>query len=196
MEIGEKTGDRLGLLSIFHSLLTTLMRWMWIDRIVELEKASRIVTVKNVSLAEEVLHDHFAATATRAAVPVLPNPLIVEGMAQTAGIMVGHARDFAEKVILAKISKAIFHEAAMPGQTLRFSAVMDRIDEAGAMTTGVVEVYDSHKGPETARKLADIELMFSHIDNNRSGLDFPEHNFVFTDQFMGLLERSGFGQSA
>ena len=84
----------------------------------------------------------------------------------------------------------------MPGQTLRFSADMDRIDEAGAMTTGVVEVYDSHKGPDAARKLADIQLMFSHIDNNRSGLDFPEHNFVFTDQFMGLLERSGFGQSA
>jgi len=170
------------------------MRWMWIDRIVELEKATRIVTVKNVSLAEEVLHDHFAATANRAATPVLPNPLIVEGMAQTAGIMVGHAREFAEKVILAKISKAIFYESALPGQTLRFSADMDRIDEAGAMTTGVVEVYDSHKGPDAARKLADIQLMFSHIDNNRSGLDFPEHNFVFTDQFMGLLERSGFGQ--
>lgn len=172
-----------------------MMRWMWIDRIVELEKATRIVSVKNVSLAEEVLHDHFPATATRPAVPVLPNPLIVEGMAQTAGIMVGHARDFAEKVILAKICKAIFHQAAQPGQTLRFFAQMQRIDDAGAMTSGVVEVYDSHHGPDSARKLADIELMFSHIDQNRSGLDFPDHNFVFTEQFMGLLERSGFGNA-
>lgn len=172
------------------------MRWMWIDRIVELEKAERIVAVKNISLAEDVVHDHFPATATRPATPVLPNPLIVEGMAQTAGIMVGHARDFAEKVILAKISKAMFHEPAMPGQTLRFTAQMDRIDDAGAMTTGTVEVYDSHKGPDSAVLLAEIQLMFSHIDQNRSGLDFPKHNFVFTDQFMGLLERSGFGQSS
>jgi hypothetical protein len=29
--------------------------------------------------------------------------------------------------------------------------------------------------------------MFSHIDNNLSGTQFPEHNFVFTDQFMELL---------
>jgi len=172
------------------------MRWMWIDRIVELEKATRIVSVKNVSLAEEVLHDHFPATATRPAAPVLPNPLIVEGMAQTAGIMVGHAREFAEKVILAKISKAFFFATAQPGQTLRFTAQMDRIDDAGAMITGTVEVYDSHLGPQSASKLADIQLLFSHIDQNRSGLDFPEHNFVFTDQFMGLLQRSGFGEQA
>lgn len=171
------------------------MRWMWIDRIVELEKAQRIVAVKNISLAEEVVHDHFPATESRPAMPVLPNPLIVEGMAQTSGIMVGHAYDFSEKVILAKICKAMFHLPAMPGQTLRFTAQMERIDKAGAMITGCVDVYDSHKGPDYAQRLADIELIFSHIDQNRSGLDFPEHNFVFTDQFMGLLERSGFGQA-
>jgi hypothetical protein len=29
--------------------------------------------------------------------------------------------------------------------------------------------------------------MFSHIDNNMSGVKFPEHNFVFTEQFTQLL---------
>ena len=38
------------------------MRWIWIDRIIELEKAERCVAIKNVSLAEDVLHDHFPAT--------------------------------------------------------------------------------------------------------------------------------------
>jgi 3-hydroxyacyl-[acyl-carrier-protein] dehydratase len=170
------------------------MRWIWIDRILELEKGRRCVAVKNVSLAEEVLHDHFPAADGRPAVPVLPNTLIIEGMAQTAGIMVGHANDFAEKVILAKIGKAVFTAAAWPGYTLRYTAVMERIDPSGASTSGTVELLDpgSPAGSEPT-PLATIELMFSHIDKNRAGLAFPDYNFVFTDQFMNLLRQSGFG---
>lgn len=167
------------------------MRWMWIDRIVELEKGKRCVAVKNVSLAEEHLHDHFPRQGQRPALPVMPNPLIIEGMAQTAGILVGHAHDFREKVILAKIGKASFTAAALPGFTLRYTALLERIDTMGASTTGSVELIDPTAHQPT-RPLASIELMFSHIDNNVSGLAFPEHNFVFTDQFMDLLYQSGF----
>ncbi len=166
------------------------MRWVWIDRIVSLERGARCVTIKNVSLAEEVLHDHFPAEAGRAAMPVLPATLIIEGMAQTAGILVGHARDFREKVILAKIGKASFTALAPPGTTLRFHATLDRIDDSGAATSGLVERIDPASGE--VRPLASIELMFSHIDQNRSGLAFPEHNFVFTGQIMELLRQSGF----
>ena len=171
------------------------MRWIWLDRILELEKATRCVAIKNVSAAEEVLHDHFEAVPAkdgkpgRDAVPVMPNSLIIEGMAQTAGILVGHAKDFKEKVILAKIGKAKFTGAAYPGYTIRHTAVVDRIDEMGAATKGVVELIDSATGE--ASPLAEVELMFSHIDQNRQGLEFPEENFVFTDQFMDLLRRSG-----
>lgn len=172
------------------------MRWIWIDRILELEKGKRCVAVKNISLAEEVLHDHFPAVrdadgkVRREAMPVLPNPLIIEGMAQTAGILVGHAYDFSEKVILAKIGKAVFTDAGWPGYTLRYSAVIERIDPTGASTSGMVERIDPATGATVP--LATIDLMFSHIDRNRSGLEFPEHNFVFTDQFMNLLRSSGF----
>ena len=162
------------------------MRWMWIDRITELEKGSRCVAVKNVSLAEEHLHDHFPGT------PVMPASLIIEGMAQTAGIMVGHARDFAEKVILAKIGKASFEADVFPGSTLFYSATMDRIDESGASTEGEIHMIDHSTGSTEKRLIGQVNLMFSHIDKNMRGLDFPEHNFVFTDQFMDLLRNSGF----
>jgi len=167
------------------------MRWIWIDRIIELEKGRRCVAIKNVTLAEDVLHDHFPAEGDRRALPLFPNTLIIEGMAQTAGILVGHANDFAEKVILAKIGKATFTAHARPGTTLRYIAEIDRIDQNGASTTGHVELIDPHTGK--AEPLATIELMFSHIDQNRAGLAFPEHNFVFTSQFMDLLDQSGFG---
>ena len=111
-------------------------------------------------------------------------------MAQTAGILVGHANDFAEKVILAKIGKAVFTAAAWPGFCLRYTATIERIDAAGASTRGVVDRIDPATGAST--QLAQIELLFSHIDRNRTGLEFPEHNFVFTDTFMDLLRQSGF----
>ena len=165
------------------------MRWICIDRIVEIEKAQRCVTIKNVSAAEEVVHDHFPATGTRPAMPVMPNPLIIEGMAQTAGIMVGHAADFKEKVLLAKITRAVFHSVARPGYTIRHTATMENYSKSGASAKGITELIDPASG-ET-RPLAEISLMFSHIDHNMAGLEFPEHNFVFTGMFIDLLKRSG-----
>jgi 3-hydroxyacyl-[acyl-carrier-protein] dehydratase len=159
------------------------MRWMWIDRILELTRGQRCVAVKNVSLAEEHLHDHFPGT------PVMPASLIIEGMAQTAGILVGHARDFREKVILAKISKAVLDSDVFPGSTLFYTATVDRIDDTGASTHGTVELLDHGSGQRVS--IGTIDLMFSHIDQNRRGLDFPERNFVFTDQFFDLLRNSG-----
>lgn len=166
------------------------MRWIWIDRILELERASRCVAIKNITLAEEVLHDHFPANDHHPAAPVMPNSLILEGFAQTAGILVGHAGDFKEKVILAKVGKAVFLVDARPGDQLRFTATIERIDVRGASTQGVVERIDPVSREPIL--LAEIDMIFSHIDQNRSGLAFPQHNFVFTDTFMDLLRQSGF----
>ena len=166
------------------------MRWIWIDRILELERARRCVAIKNITLAEDVLHDHFAPAGGRPATAVMPHTLIIEGMAQTAGILVGHARDFREKVILAKIAQARFSAAAGPGYTLRFEALLERLDDHGAATTGTVSLLDPATG--RSQPLAAIKLMFSHIDRNRAGQAFPAHNFVFTEQLMDVLRQSGF----
>lgn len=165
------------------------MRWIWIDRIIELEHRRRCVAIKNVSAGEDVVHDHFPAAATRPAMPLLPNTLVIEGMAQTAGILVGHAGEFREKVILAKIARAAFTTDAPPGYSIRHSATLERFDAAGAATAGVSELIDPATGEATP--LAEIELVFSHLDRNRARAAFPEHNFVFTEQFMDLLRRSG-----
>ena len=58
------------------------MRWFWIDRFDEFVRGKHATAVKNVSLAEEHMHDHFPGAA------LMPNSLIVEGMAQTAGLLV------------------------------------------------------------------------------------------------------------
>ncbi len=165
------------------------MRWMWIDAVTEYEPDSRLVAVKNVSLAEEHLHDHFAATETHPALPLMPNSLIIEGMAQTAGILVGSVNRFREKVVLAKITRATIESDVVPGRTIRYDARLDRIDEAGAATNGTVEMLDHASGEWT--RIGAVDLVFSHIDNNMAGLEFPEHNFVFSDNFRTILRSAG-----
>ncbi|MFN7315928.1 MAG: beta-hydroxyacyl-ACP dehydratase [Phycisphaerae bacterium] len=177
------------------------MRWMWIDRIIELVPRQRLVAVKHVSLAEEHLHDHFPAmpaagpaTANAPALPIMPMSLIVEGMAQSAGILVGHAGAFTEKVILAKVSKAEMLADATPGCTLRYTATVQHMDAQGAATTGIVELIEPASTPTgfaAPRTVGQIDLMFSHIDNNMAGTAFPAHNFVFGEGFKTLLRSSG-----
>jgi len=157
------------------------VRWIWIDRFELFEPGVRAVAVKNVSLAEDHLHDHFPGF------PIMPTSLMVEGMAQTAGILVGEARNFEEKVILAKVKRAVFHSIVQPGETIRHDARIEQLTESAATTSGRITVGDELIG--------EVDIVFSHIDQNLSGLEFPEENFVFTEAFMSLLnafrQRSG-----
>jgi 3-hydroxyacyl-[acyl-carrier-protein] dehydratase len=149
------------------------MRWIWIDKFIEFESGKSAVAIKNVTLAEEHLHDHFPGF------PVMPETLCIEAMAQTAGILVGEAKNFKEKVILAKIKKAVFFDYVKPGDTLRLEAQIDSITPEAASTSGRIT--------RSEKLIAEIDLMFSHIDQNLAGKKFPEENFVFTGMFESLL---------
>jgi 3-hydroxyacyl-[acyl-carrier-protein] dehydratase len=149
------------------------MRWIWIDTFLEFESGKRAVAAKNVTQSEDHLHDHFPGY------PVMPPSLMIEGMAQTAGILVGEARRFEEKVLLAKVRKARFDEYCIPGDRITYEATVDSISEGAASTHGVVYRND--------RAIGEVDLMFSHADNAVAELDLPEHNFVFHQQFMDLL---------
>ena len=173
------------------------MRWIWIDSFVEFEFGKRAAAVKNVTLAEEHLHDHSPGF------PVMPATLLIEGMAQTAGILVGEARGFKENVILAKIRRAEFSGYAVPGDQIRYEAVIESIDERAAMTSGTITKSQSPNpltlpspptgergfgvGSKNGQPLGRVDLIFSHVNQAEKTLDLPDHNFVFTEQFMNLL---------
>ena len=110
----------------------------------------------------------------------MPESLMIEGMAQTAGILVGEAKNFKEKVILAKIKKCVFFDCVRPGDTIKLHAQIESITDEAASTTGKI-VRDG-------KLIAEVDLMFSHIDQNIAGKQFPQDNFVFTDMFKSLLE--------
>ena len=149
------------------------MRWIWIDAFVEFVSGERASAVKNVTIAEECLRDHFPGY------PVFPPTLMIEGMAQTAGILVGEARGFSENVILAKIKAVEFDDHAVPGDQLRYEAVLESLDDQAAFTSGTVF--------KNGTKMGRVDLIFSHVDQADRTRCMPKEYFVFTDQFMGLL---------
>ena len=150
------------------------MRWIWIDKFIDFESGRRAVAIKNVTLAEEHLHDHFPGF------PVMPECLMIEAMAQCAGILVGEARDFKEKVILAKIQKAAFFDFVRPGESIQLEATIESIAPEAASTRGRIT--------RQGHAIAEIDLMFSHIDQNLAGMTFPRENFVFENStFKSLL---------
>ncbi len=144
------------------------MRWHWIDRFTEFVHGERAAAVKNVTLAEEYL-DEFSEDC-----PVFPASLIVEGMAQTGGLLVGEYNAFRERVVLAKLARARFHGTAGPGDQLRYEAELQDIRADGAIVFGTVKRNDE--------PLADIELVFAHL----AGSDSPEGLF-FPADFLRML---------
>lgn len=156
------------------------MRWIWIDKFVAFESGVSASAVKNVTLAEDHLHDHFPGY------PVMPPSLMIEGMAQTAGILVGEARGFSENVILAKIRRAEFDAYAVPGDQIRYDTTIDSLDERAAVTSGMVSIH--------GKPIGRVDLIFSHVNQADKPIGLPDHNFVFTEQFMQLL--SGFRDTA
>lgn len=150
------------------------MRWIWIDTFVEFVSGERASAIKNVTLAEDHLHEYGGCPG------VFPPSLMIEGMAQTAGLLVGEARGFRENVILAKIRKAEFDDYARHGDRIRYDAVIDSLDERAGVTSGTVLVGD--------RPIGRVDLIFSHVGAGDTPAGMPDENFVFTDNFMNLLQ--------
>ena len=109
--------------------------FLLVDRIVELE-AERIVGIKNVTANEPFFQGHFPQF------PVMPGVLIVEAMAQTAGVLVLKSIPDRQKklVLLASIEEAKFRKPVFPGDQLRMEMVMVRRKESVAKMSGKATV--------------------------------------------------------
>src|ERR671923_727747 len=102
------------------------MRWTWIDRFVSFESGKSATAVKNLSSAEDHFADHFPGY------PVVPAALILEGLAQAGGILVGEANQFKEEVILAKVPKAVFHREVLAGEQMTYETEVVTLRPEGA----------------------------------------------------------------
>ncbi len=109
--------------------------FLLVDRIESLNETTTI-GIKNVTINEPCFMGHFPDN------PIFPGVLIVEAMAQVAGVMVMHnMEDRQHKVVmLAKIEEAKFLRPVRPGDQMRIEITMLHLRPTRAKMTGVVTV--------------------------------------------------------
>lgn len=105
--------------------------FLWIDRVEELEPGVRCVAVKFVDPASPIFSGHFPAK------PIFPGVLLIEAVAQTAGVMLGSAASQSsekrpgEGALLAAVNRFKFLKPITPGQELRIET--KKLTEAGKL---------------------------------------------------------------
>lgn len=97
-----------------QSILPHRYPFLLVDRVLEIEPNVKITAIKNVTINEQFFVGHFPGN------PVMPGVLIIEAMAQTAGILAYKSGIQGRHVYFLTIEKAKFRKPVTPGDQLRF----------------------------------------------------------------------------
>ncbi|MCA9070258.1 MAG: beta-hydroxyacyl-ACP dehydratase [Planctomycetaceae bacterium] len=115
------------------------MRFLLVDRVTSISAGESITAVKNLSLAEEYLADHFPGF------PVMPGVLMLEALVQTSAWLMRITEDFQFSTILLKEAKALkFNNFMKPGMTLHItSKVHKRSDREYTFKAEGIPLFDT-----------------------------------------------------
>jgi 3-hydroxyacyl-[acyl-carrier-protein] dehydratase len=97
--------------------------FLLVDRILEVEPGKRVVGIKNVTYNEPFFPGHFPGR------PIMPGVLIVEAMAQTAGVLIFYSLPEEERkktVFFLAIDNVRFRKPVIPGDQLRMELEITR----------------------------------------------------------------------
>jgi 3-hydroxyacyl-[acyl-carrier-protein] dehydratase len=112
------------------------MRFFLIDKVTELVPGERVRGVKNVTLTDEILHDHFPDH------PIMPGVLVLEAASQLAGLLLevtlNRAGEPLRRALLVQVELAKFHEPAGPGDQLDLAVQIESLHEAAAQVVAEV----------------------------------------------------------
>jgi len=145
------------------------MHWYWIDRFTKFESQKQAEAIKAVTLAEDHMHDHFKHY------PLMPGSLVIEGIAQTAGLLLYEAKGYKEKVVLAKIPMFVFHDTEIrPGDVLIYKSQLETFREIGGVAS--VQAYCNNK------LIAEGQLMFAHL-----GQEFSDQSLFADDDLLDMM---------
>lgn len=122
------------------------------------------MAIKNVATAEFHLDEYSPGY------PTYPASLIVEGLAQTGGLLVGEHNGFRERVVLAKVGRAVFHFPVCPGDQIRLETVIEDLQTDGAIVRGTCHV--------DGRLQAEVQLVFAHLDDRFPEKIFDNYDFL------------------
>lgn len=135
------------------------MRFYFVDRVTELDPGRAIRGFKNVSMAEPYFTFHFQRF------PVMPGVLVVEALAQLAGLLVelsvGEAGAY-RKAILSIVDRVKFREMVRPGDRLDMAAELLNLSDLGAACSVAATV--------AGKRVAETTLTFA-LEDARGVMD-------------------------
>jgi 3-hydroxyacyl-[acyl-carrier-protein] dehydratase len=109
--------------------------FLLVDRIIELEPGRRAVGIKAVTANEPQFTGHFPER------PIMPGVLMVEALAQTAGVAVMTLPEYRGKLALfAGIDDCRFRRMVVPGDTLRLEVTVEKLRGMFGRGRGVASV--------------------------------------------------------
>ncbi len=104
--------------------------------------------------------------------PSVPEPLFIEMIAQTGGVLYGMTLNFSKEVVLAKIDSARFAREVMPPCDLTVEAAIEEEREEAAWITGIVR--------QNGEAVAEAKILLVAVD----ALEGPAGKVVFNDGFL------------
>jgi 3-hydroxyacyl-[acyl-carrier-protein] dehydratase len=149
------------------------MRFILVDRVLELVPGARARAVKCVTLSEDYLADHFPGYA------VMPGVLLIESLAQVGGLLAevsakksdADARegDLVRRAILAQVDRAKFERMVVPGDRVELVVTLEQSMEGAARVAGEATV-DGDRAARCNLTFALRAVPFERVHKERRAL--------------------------
>lgn len=127
------------------------MRFLFYDRVVEIQKGQSIKGVKTFSLSEEFFRGHFDKTA------VVPGVIYIEAMAQLLGWLIIYSHDFKLSAIMSLIEDVTVHPYLRPG--FKADIYGEIISTSGTDSLGKAWMYADNQLIASMKR-----IIFTHFD--------------------------------
>jgi 3-hydroxyacyl-[acyl-carrier-protein] dehydratase len=146
------------------------LRFVLVDKILELDPSRRIVTSKKVAADEDYFADHFPGY------PVVPGVLLVEMIAQTAGKCLMAGIDHSLWPVLLQVRQAIFRKSVRPESSLLIEASIESNNQKTASALGNIKCEK--------QLVAEASLLFGFIPKSflRDGYEDEILNTYLAEQ--------------